>query len=1076
MILVLSTVLVYFPANTAATPASVRGYSQYTGNTISLQYPTDWTINNESGLENSEGDVIKLSNNMIPAEILVLSGPQLYANNISLVTMTQDEIESRLEQIFPEIALKPYISASEPCTLIELEKPVYERYMVVGQRAGTAVWTTDCTGIPTKNIMVGNIVGTNGLSLIYRAPEEVFDQNLPIAENIIKSIKFLQPTIGNMAIRNGTDGNMTSAGGNMPNATTATTEGTMNTIGGNASVTGPAMSKNLNGIWERDDGQRVIITQQGLNVIAGVPNSRATCVKYGLIDKGNPIEFEFRGIVQNGKIIAENAGCYTGSLNQSENGLLLSKAEYTVNKNGTGLEGFVINRYSGDHSPVSFHKVADIQPINLNLKTDREKYESTQIVHLTGILSEILPSTNQTVSLQIFDPNGQPYDSLDVIVKPDKSYSYDLNIRNDTGKGVFKVIATYAGFGDTANFEYGVAQPSIPVFFQAPVLNNANVTTIEGSPAAISLFYNDGELPSANNVAYKVKFEIPNEKFRILKFDKGTFDSVDQVSNDTLIFNTTKILKNENKTGLVIFAFDNNLTRNPKLTLYSDVMVNRTTQKTVIDPAIGGILSIGTSIVKLAKDSFELGSNFYHEFVPCVNLREKDLPEFNTNLKRTIEIINCSNHPQKTILSTTGLPAFIRTLFNPSEFDIDSNRTTDSILTLQVGKNTLSDKQNFDFNVSGDVIYNVFGHYVKVASSTTQSNIAVEPEQPVKINCSNLGKSADSPELIQVINPINTDANESQNITSFDNLGPYGKYLMQVCIMGYDKISKTRSPMDVIFSIDSSRSMEENDKDNLRIAAAKSFIDRLNPNIDKIGIITWAGEVVSRVGLTSDFPFLKNELDKIELARGTNLDMGLSGAVELLDENKSTQDNRTKVIVFLSDGLGDYTNSADPESVTKSAAVRGYKIYSVGLNVNYDSEAANDLRDIASATNGVYYSSPIAENLNDIYSKIFQNIVTKGSPKQIDLLVTLPKEELKVNDFSIEPSNIDLENKKVIWKNISQHIGNKDNALSSDENLMVSFIIEKLLSNNNEVNTLLNYTDTDGKNESIPKESFIPSS
>jgi hypothetical protein len=234
---ILLTVLVYFSASAAATPANVRGYSQYTGNTISLQYPTDWTINNESGLENSEGDVIKLSNNMIPAQILVLSSPQLYANNFSLVTMTQDEIELRLEQIFPEIALKPYISGAEPCTLIELEKPVYDRYIVVGQKAGAAVWTTDCTGIPTKNIMVGNIVRTNGLSLIYRAPEAVFDKNLPIAENIIKSIKFLQPTIG-----------------------------------ANASVTGPATSNYLNGIWERDDGERVIITQQGLNVIAGVPN------------------------------------------------------------------------------------------------------------------------------------------------------------------------------------------------------------------------------------------------------------------------------------------------------------------------------------------------------------------------------------------------------------------------------------------------------------------------------------------------------------------------------------------------------------------------------------------------------------------------------------------------------------------------------------------------------------------------------------------------------------------------------------------------------------------------------------
>jgi len=201
-----------------------------------------------------------------------------------------------------------------------------------------------------------------------------------------------------VAIRNATDSNMTSAGSNMLNATTVATDGSMNMIGGKANMTGPALNKNLNGIWERNDGQ-------------------------------------------------------------------------------------------------------------------------------------------------------------------------NLNIKNDTGKGVFNVIATYASFGDTANFEYGVAQPSIPVFFQAPVLNNANVTTIEGSPAAISLSYNDGELPSADNVAYKVKFKIPNEKFRILEFDKGTFDNVNQISNDTLIFNAAKILKNENKTGLVVFEFDNSLTKNPKLTL-----------------------------------------------------------------------------------------------------------------------------------------------------------------------------------------------------------------------------------------------------------------------------------------------------------------------------------------------------------------------------------------------------------------------------------------------------------------------------------------------------------------------------
>jgi hypothetical protein len=184
-VVVVAVVLVYFPATPVAvgTSANVTGYSHYTGDIFSLQYPAEWIINQ---LENEpDVDIIEISNDAVPARIIATSTP----TELVQANMTQEEIDFRLEQIFPEHMLKPVISQIHRCTLIELEKPVYDRYMVVGHKAGTAVWTTDCAGIPTRNIMVGTIVGNIGLGLVYNAPEVVFDENLPIAEKIINSIR-----------------------------------------------------------------------------------------------------------------------------------------------------------------------------------------------------------------------------------------------------------------------------------------------------------------------------------------------------------------------------------------------------------------------------------------------------------------------------------------------------------------------------------------------------------------------------------------------------------------------------------------------------------------------------------------------------------------------------------------------------------------------------------------------------------------------------------------------------------------------------------------------------------------------
>ena len=55
---------------------------------------------------------------------------------------------------------------------------------------------------------------------------------------------------------------------------------------------------------------------------------------------------------------------------------------------------------------------------------------------------------------------------------------------------------------------------------------------------------------------------------------------------------------------------------------------------------------------------------------------------------------------------------------------------------------------------------------------------------------------------------------------------------------------------------------------------------------------------------------IKNEIETIQLDAGTNLNLGLQEAIKLFNEGLNLSNlfsNKTKVILFLSDGEGDYT-------------------------------------------------------------------------------------------------------------------------------------------------------------------------
>lgn len=283
-------------------------------------------------------------------------------------------------------------------------------------------------------------------------------------------------------------------------------------------------------------------------------------------------------------------------------------------------------------------------------------------------------------------------------------------------------------------------------------------------------------------------------------------------------------------------------------------------------------------------------------------------------------------------------------------------------------------------------------------------------------------------------------------------------------------------PIDVVFAIDSSGSMTTNDPSNLRQSAAKSFVDKLDSSRDQGGVVSWDDNTDFTFGLTDDFTALKTNIDNVDASGGTDLNVGLTSAISMLDANTRV-DSSTEVIIFLTDGFGAYTpaGSGGPAS---EAASKGYVIYSIGLG----GASVSPLTDMATATGGQFFDSPSADNLNDIFDAILQTIVTNTSPHDVTLVETTQDYIVDEASFSIAPDSIVAlagGQTQMTWNNVAQHVGNNDNRLSADETFEVTFEASSSLAGNNlPVNDLaeskVEYTNPDDSSASVPvPQAFI---
>lgn len=177
-----------------------------------------------------------------------------------------------------------------------------------------------------------------------------------------------------------------------------------------------------------------------------------------------------------------------------------------------------------------------------------------------------------------------------------------------------------------------------------------------------------------------------------------------------------------------------------------------------------------------------------------------------------------------------------------------------------------------------------------------------------------------------------------------------------------------------------------------RLAVAKSTVADFirGREFDRIGMVAFAGEALTQVPLTVDYPVLFRALDQLRvglLQDGTAIGTAIASAASRLRDAPG----ESRVMILMTDGENN-RGEIDPLTAARAAAAYDIRIYTVGVGsegvapvpvarslfggyqyanipVHIDEEL---LTEIAALTGGRYFRATNEQALDSIYSRIDQ--------------------------------------------------------------------------------------------------------
>jgi Ca-activated chloride channel family protein len=187
----------------------------------------------------------------------------------------------------------------------------------------------------------------------------------------------------------------------------------------------------------------------------------------------------------------------------------------------------------------------------------------------------------------------------------------------------------------------------------------------------------------------------------------------------------------------------------------------------------------------------------------------------------------------------------------------------------------------------------------------------------------------------------------------------------------------------VMLAIDVSGSMRAEDVKPNRMEAAKqsaqTFVKRL-PREIKAGLVSFAGYAMLDQPLTTEHVELSERISTLERRRGTAIGEGLRESTAAFPTLNGKLDGPATVIL-LSDGRN--TVGMLPAEAAKLAAKLGVKVHTIGVGspltaatpyAPFASFDEAELRGIADATGGRYFSVGSAEQLDQVYKELGREI------------------------------------------------------------------------------------------------------
>lgn len=194
----------------------------------------------------------------------------------------------------------------------------------------------------------------------------------------------------------------------------------------------------------------------------------------------------------------------------------------------------------------------------------------------------------------------------------------------------------------------------------------------------------------------------------------------------------------------------------------------------------------------------------------------------------------------------------------------------------------------------------------------------------------------------------------------------------------------------IVIAVDISSSMLAEDfapSNRMEVAKDQAIAFIRARSADRIGVVAFAAEALTRVPVTTDYDVLEHAVRELKIGMledGTAIGSGLATAVNRLRRVPG----KSKVILLLTDGVNN-RGAIDPRTAGQAAAALGIKVYTIGVGTEGEAPIPTSsgasgfryemlpvtideplLRDIAEMTGGRYFRAKDSQALSHIFQQI----------------------------------------------------------------------------------------------------------